>query len=129
GDYAVTQNGTPNMSVNIAGGVPGGQILVPRTGTGFAGLYYGYNDATVNLTGFTAPPANTWISTVFAQAEDAAYSDASTIFQLGFVTGTAASSPVAPTLAVSAMALANIAIASTTTSITTGLITSKTFLA
>jgi hypothetical protein len=123
GDYAVTQNGTPNMTVNVAGGVPGGRILIPRTGTQYAGLYFGYNDASVSLTGFTAPSANTWISTVYAQAEDAAYGDATTVFHLAFATGSAASSPVAPSLAVSSMALANIAIASTTTSITTGLIT------
>jgi hypothetical protein len=123
GDYAVTQNGTPNMTVNIAGGVPGGRILIPRAGTEYAGLYFGYNDASVNLTGFTAPSANTWISTVYAQAEDTAYGDATTVFHLAFATGSAASSPVAPSLAVSSMALANVAISSTTTSITTGLIT------
>lgn len=127
-DYAVTQNGTPNMSVNIAGGAPGsgGGIWVPgTTSIGVQGLYYGYNDATVNLAVAASNPTNPRIDTPIAQVQDAAYAGATNSFSLAMVTGTAAASPVAPSLPASSLPLANLAIAANATTVVNANITDR----
>jgi hypothetical protein len=125
GDYLTTALGSPSMNVQIAGGVPGGQIFVPRTGTQSAGLYYGYNDAAVTLPISASNPTNPRIDVPIAQAEDAAYGDAATVFQLAVVTGTPAGSPTVPTIPVSGIALSHVAVAANATSITSGNITDE----
>lgn len=120
-DYAVTQNGTPNMSVNIAAG----QIWVPGTSSALQADYYGLNDAVVNLAIGASNPTNPRISIAAAQVQDAAYAGAVNSFSLVEVAGTPAASPVAPTLPASSLALANIAVAALATTIVTANITDK----
>lgn len=89
GGLAVTQNGTPNMSVNVAGGVPNGQVWVPGTSSALVqALYYCYNDAAVNLAISGSNPTNPRIDTVIAQVQDAAYAGSTNAWQLAVVTGT-----------------------------------------
>lgn len=128
GDYAVTQNGTPNMSVNIAGGAPGsgGGIWVPGTTlVGVQGLYFGYNDAVVNLALSASNPTNPRIDTAIAQVQDAAYAGATSSFSLSILAGTPAASPVAPSLPVSSLALANMAVAANATTVVNANITDR----
>ncbi len=89
GDLLVTQNGTPNMSVNIAAG----EIWIPgtaATGNDDApqGQYFGYNDATLNLAVAASNPTNPRIDKVCATVEDAAYSGSNNDWKLQVVTGT-----------------------------------------
>ncbi len=126
GDLQITQNGTPNMSVNCAGGVPGGEIWVPGTSVaGVQGSYYCMNDATGNLPIAASNPTNPRIDIAVAQVQDAAYAGASNNCQLAIVTGTPAGSPVAPSAPASSLVLANIAVAANATTVVTANITDK----
>lgn len=84
-DFQITQLGSPNMSVNVAGG----QIYIPGGSVANQGLYFGLSDATTNLLITAASPSNPRIDTVIAYVEDAAYSGANNDWKLGVVTGTA----------------------------------------
>lgn len=83
-DLAVTQNGTPNMSVNVAGG----SCWVPQTNAANGGLYFGLNDATVNLAISASNPTNPRIDTVVATVNDAAYAGGTNNWVLQVLTGT-----------------------------------------
>ena len=84
-DFQLTQNGTPNMTVNVAGG----QIYIPGGSAANQGLYYGLSDATTNLAVAAANATNPRIDTVIASVADAAYSGGSNNWSLSVVTGTA----------------------------------------
>lgn len=119
GDLAVTANGTPNMSVNVAKG----EALVAGTATVDQGTYYVFNDATVNLAVSAADATNPRIDLVVAKVTDT-LSDADT-WSLAVVAGTPAASPVAPTPPANSITLAQVAVAANATSITSGNITDK----
>jgi hypothetical protein len=93
-DFALTQNGTPNMSVNVGAGriwLPGTSLATVNPGGGAyypQGLYYGENDAAVNLAISASSPFNPRIDTVIAQVQDAAYAGAANSATLGVLTGT-----------------------------------------
>lgn len=139
---AITQNGTPNMSVNVAAGV----IYCPGTLGATSGFYansnaqtaYGlpssmtsqggyaaYNDATVNLTISAADPTNPRIDLVVASIQDAQYSGSNNQPVLQVITGTPAPSPSAPSAPASSVVLAQIAVAANATSIVTANITDE----
>lgn len=84
GDLDVTQNGTPNMSVNVAGG----SCWIPQTNAANGGLYFGLNDGTVNLAISAADLTDPRIDTVVATVNDAAYSGATNNWVLQVLTGT-----------------------------------------
>ncbi len=89
GDLLVTQNGTPNMSVNVATG----EVWIPgtlATGNDDApqGQYFGFNDATVNLAIAAANVTNPRIDKVCATVEDAAYAGSNNDWKLQVITGT-----------------------------------------
>lgn len=84
GDLALTQNGTPNMSVNVGTG----QIWVPGTTTATQGPYYSQNKAAVNLAITASNPSNPRVDTIIAQVQDAAYAGASRQFGPTVLTGT-----------------------------------------
>jgi len=120
GDMAVSQNGTPNMSVNVAAGqavVDGTQLAATQ------GAYVGTNDATANLTVAASDPTNPRIDIVVAQFEDSVYSGAANDFKLAVVTGTPAGSPVAPATPANAIVLAQVRVNAGVTSITNSNIT------
>ncbi len=120
GDLAVTQNGTPNMSVNVAKGsalITGNSVLAQ-------GVYAVTNDATVNLAIATADATNPRRDLVVVQVRDnttdaSGFNDA----RLFVVTGTPAASPVDPAIPAGCLVLARVAVAALATSIVNANIT------
>jgi hypothetical protein len=141
GDLAATQNGTPNMSVNVAAG----QVWMPGTlgaTTGFPanyngqayglpssfdsqGSYYGYQDGTVNLAIAAASPSLPRIDIVCASVQDAQYAGAANQPVLQVITGTPASSPSAPSAPASTVVICQVAVAANATSITNANVTDE----
>lgn len=118
---AVTANSPVGMSVRVAAGwaaIVG--TIQPNMGT-----YVAYNDATVTLTIATANPSNPRIDLVCMTVNDSYYTGALDNVVLQVVTGTPASSPVAPTLPANSIALATVAVAAAATSISSGNITDQ----
>jgi hypothetical protein len=97
-DCAVTANGTPNLTVNIALG----KGFIRGTQAVTQGVYHFVNDATLNLTGVPAGDATnpTW-HLVIIQVRDAGggYGGSSNDCRAVLVTGTPAASPADPSLA------------------------------
>lgn len=118
-DLLTTQNGTPNMSVNVAGGM----ALVRGTENTHQGVYAFYNDGTVNLAISAADPTNPRRDAAVVRVRDAAYSGASNDVALVVVTGTPAASPSDPTLPANALVLDRVAVSAADTSITNAEIT------
>jgi hypothetical protein len=121
GGYAVTQNGTPNMSVNVAAGrawIPGNQV---GNISGFLfntqGQYFALNDAVVNVAVAASNPTNPRIDLVVLQVLDAQYTGSTNLAQLAVITGTAAATPVAPAAPSNSLVLAQVAVAALATSI------------
>lgn len=121
-DMSVAQNGTPNMSVNVAAGqaaVDGTQDVVHQ------GTYVGLNDATANFSIAASDPTNPRIDIVVAQFEDSVYSGANNDFKIAVVTGSPAGSPVPPATPANAMVLAQVLVGATVTSIVNANITDQ----
>jgi hypothetical protein len=123
GDLVVSQNGTPNMSVNVAAG----SAFIAGTSSSTQGTYHATNDATVNLAIAAADPTNPRIDLVILEILDAFYSGANNKPQLRVVTGTPAGSPVAPPVSgnVGYIILAQVAIAALAGSVVNANITDK----
>lgn len=121
GDLAVTQNGTPNMSVNVAAG----RAFIRGTETASLnqGVYSFFNDGVVNLSIGAADPTNPRRDLIIAQVRDANYSGAANDARLAVVAGTPAASPADPTPPANALVLARVAVAAGATSITNANIT------
>ena len=124
-DLAVTQNGTPNMSVNVGAG----RAFV-RSGNASsiaAGTYAVMNDATVNVSISASDPTNPRIDLVVIQVRDNFYGEAADDVRITVVTGTPAASPAVPALTLfpNALVLAQVAVAAATTTITNANITDK----
>ena len=119
GSLAVTQNATPNMSVNIAAGWAA--ILGNSTTT--QGVYVAYNDAVVNAAIATAPASNSRIDLVCLTVNDAFYSGSTNNIVVNVVTGTVAASPVAPATPANSIALAQVLVGTSVTSIVNANIT------
>lgn len=122
GDMAVSQNGTPNMSVNVAAG------LIVIDGTQDAthqGSYVCLNDAVTNLTISAADPTNPRIDIVVAKVQDTQYSGATDAWSLAVVTGTPAPSPTPPAAPANSIILAQVAVAALATSIVNANITDE----
>lgn len=121
GDLLVTQNGTPNMSVNVAAG----HVWIDGTEAATQGAYHGYNDATKNLVVAASDPTNPRKDLVIAKVQDAAYSGATNAWSIAVVTGTPAASPVEPAVPANAVVLAMINVAALATTITNANITDR----
>jgi hypothetical protein len=121
GDLAVTQNGTPNMSVNVAAGA----AFVKNDRATFGGTYHVLNDATVNKTISAADATNPRRDLVVVRIRDAAYTGAVNSWDLFVITGTPAASPSDPAIPTdgSYITLARVAVAAGATSITNANIT------
>lgn len=136
-DLSVTQNGTPNMSVNVAAGmiwIPGtlgsttgmptnqtsqSAYGLPATFTA-QGSYCAYQDATVNLGITAADPTNPRFDLIVAAQQDAQYAGSNNQPVLSVVTGTPAPSPAVPAPPASSVVLAVIQVLAGVTSIVTG---------
>jgi hypothetical protein len=119
GSLAVTQNGTPNMSVNVAAG----WAAIVGDSTTNMGVYQIYNDAAQNLTITTAPVANSRIDRIVATVNDAYYSGLLNNVTFSVIAGTVAASPTAPATPSNSISLATIAVGTGVTSILTANIT------
>lgn len=129
-DLAVSQNGTPNMSVNVAAGRA--FIRSGNASSIAAGTYAVMNDATVNVAIAAADPTNPRIDLVVIQVRDTNYGEAASDARITVVTGTPAASPAVPALTLypNALVLAQVAVAAAATTIVTANITDKrTFVA
>lgn len=120
GDLVVSQNGTPNMSVNVAGG----RAFIPGSGT-YQGTYMVENRGTRNVTIATADGTNPRNDLIVARVRDSFYSGADDDWDIVAVTGTPAAVPVDPTPPDNSITLAKVAVAAGATSITTGNITDR----
>lgn len=118
-DLAVTQNGTPNMSVNIASG----RAVVFGDDSTDQQLYHIWNDATVNKTISAADPTNPRRDLVIAEVRDTLFGGAANDWRLRVVTGTPAASPADPSVPNTALVLARVAVAAGATSVTNANIT------
>ena len=115
----VTQNGTPNMSVNVAAGA----CFIRGTEAASQGVYHFYCDATVNLSIAAADPTNARRDLIVAQVRDAGYSGSDNDARLFVVTGTPSGSPADPAVPANSLVLARVAVAAGATTITTANIT------
>ena len=121
GDLAVTQNGTPNMSVNVAAG----RAFIRGTETASLnqGAYGFFNDGVVNLAVAASDPTNPRRDLVVAQVRDANYAGAANDARLAVITGTPAAVPSDPTIPANCLVLARIAVAAGSTSVLNAAIT------
>jgi hypothetical protein len=125
GSLTVSQNGSPNMSVNVNSGF----IYIPGTEGSKQGLYSCLNDASKNVTIAAADGSNPRIDLIVCKVQDTVYSGATNSWSIVAVTGTPAGSPVAPTAPANSITLARIAVGAGVTSIVTANITDVRFYA
>jgi hypothetical protein len=118
-DLLVTQNGTPNMSVNVALG----WASIVGDFTTNMGTYIAYNDGAQNLIITTANGSNPRIDLICMTVSDSYYSGALNQVAFQVIAGTPAPSPVAPTLPQNSISLARVAVGAGATQILTGNIT------
>ena len=133
GELAVTQQGTPNMSVILGAGramVAGSQVT-PPAGLSFTtqAMYNVLNDGSITLTVTTSNPTNPRIDAVYVGVQDAFYSGSNNQAVAGIVVGVPAPSPVAPSVPVNSQLVAYIAVGAGVTSIVNANITAKAPLA
>lgn len=115
GSLVVTQNGTPNMSVNVADGI----CWVPGTENTYQGHYVVENQGALNVLIAAADPTNPRRDLIIVRVRDAIYSGASNVATIEAVTGTPAASPADPALpAGSCWVIARVAVAAAAASIT-----------
>jgi len=119
GGLTVAQNGTPNMSVNVAAG----RAVVLGDDSGEQQLYHIWNDGTVNKMISAADPTNPRRDLVIAEVRDTLYGGAANDWRIRVVTGTPAGSPADPATPNNAIVLARVAVAAAATSITNANIT------
>ena len=115
---AVTAQGSPNMTVNVASGW--GTIV---SSTANAGVYQFYNDATAVLNITAADATNPRVDRVVATVNDAYYSGSTNNVVFSVIAGTPAASPSAPATPSNSISLATIAVAANTTTISSANIT------
>ena len=115
GDLAVTQNGTPNMTVNVATG----QVVVPGSEGTYQGAYICENRGSLSVSIAAADATNPRYDLIVARVRDAAYSGATNTFAIEAVTGTPAASPAEPTIPANSWVLARITVAALDTAINT----------
>jgi len=118
-DLQITQNGTPNMSVNASAGY----AAVVGTTQANMGTYLAYNDASANITIPTANSSNPRIDIVVVAISDAYYTGTLNTVAFQVVSGTPAASPTAPVIPANSVALCQIAVGTSVTSILTANIT------
>ena len=113
GDLLVAESDTPAMSVQIAGG----RALIQGTESTYSGVYMVENRGVASATIAAADVSNPRIDIVCATIEDSAYSGATDAWSISVTTGTAAASPVAPSLPSNSLLLCTVAVAAAASSI------------
>lgn len=118
-DLAVTQNGTPNMSVNVASG----WAAIVGDYTTNMGTYQCYNDATTNVLIAPADGSNPRIDLICMTVSDSYYTGSLNQVAFNVVTGVPSVSPAVPATPTNSIVLARVAVGAGAVSITTGNIT------
>jgi hypothetical protein len=118
-EFAVTQAGSPNMTVLVGAGM----ASIPGTESTNQGNYIVHNDASLTLSISAAHGSLARIDLVVINIRDTVYSGADNDSQCQVVTGTPASSPVAPAAPNNSIILAQVAVGAGVTSIVTANIT------
>lgn len=118
-DLAITANGTPNMSVNVASG----WAAIVGDYTTNMGTYQAYNDATTNLTITTANGSNPRIDLICMTVSDSYYTGSLNQVAFNVVAGVPSGTPAVPATPTNSIALARVAVGAGATSITSGNIT------
>ena len=118
-DLQITQNGGGNMSVNVSSGWA---AIVGTTQVNM-GTYMAYNDASTNLTIATASSSNPRIDLVVITINDAYYTGSLNNVSFQVIAGTPAASPTVPATPANSLALGQIAVGTSVTSILTANIT------
>ena len=113
GDMAVTQQGTPDMTVDVAGGR--GYVL--GTEATYQGTYFFENRGVTNLAISAAHATLARKDLVVAMVEDSNYSGATLAWSLAVVTGTADAAPADPTQPPNSLLLARVNVAALASSI------------
>ena len=113
GDLLVAESDTPAMSVQIAGG----RALIQGTESTYSGVYMVENRGVASATIAAADVSNPRIDIVCATIEDSAYSGATDAWSISVTAGTAAASPVAPSLPSNSLLLCTVAVAAAASSI------------
>ena len=118
-DLQITQNGGGNMSVNVSSGY----AAIVGTTQSNMGTYMAYNDASTNLTVSTASGSNPRIDLVVVTVNDAYYTGTLNNVSFQVIAGTPAASPTVPATPANSLALGQIAVGTSVTSILTANIT------
>jgi len=124
-DLAVTPNSPAGMTVLIASG----WAAIVGSYQANMGTYMIYNDATVTATITTSNPSNPRIDLIVATVSDAYYTGSLNQVAFQVIAGTPAASPVAPSTPINSIALAQVYVGATVTSISSGNITDQRVLA
>lgn len=121
GDFAVTENGTPNMTVTVAAG----RAFILGTENASQGMYFveARTSTSVVITAAHATLARKDL--IVAKVEDAAYSGAVNAWSLVAVAGTPAGSPAEPAVPANALVLAMVDIPAADTTIGNAQITDR----
>lgn len=115
GDLAVSQNGTPDMSVNVSAG----GVFVPGTRTATQGVYFCWNDGTVNVALDPSDSTNARIDLIVARVSDKEYDAGNTdTWSIAVVKGTVSGNPAEPSLPADAWKLAAVRVNANAASIT-----------
>lgn len=126
GSLEVTQNGTPNMSVNVAAGIA---FVLGDDDPDQQPNYLFFNDGDVNVALDPADVTNDRIDIIVAQVRDSVFSGANDDARLIAITGTPAGSPSAPALPNNCLLLAEVLVENGETTILNGDITDSRVLA
>lgn len=120
-ELAVSQSGSPAMSVDVASGA----VAIPGSESSTQGVYFAFNDAAVTLSISAAHASLSRIDIVVVNIRDAQYSGANNDAQLQVVTGTPAGSPSAPAAPNNSTTLAQVLVGPGVTSIVDANITDQ----
>ncbi|MFN0028412.1 MAG: hypothetical protein ACKV2O_14720 [Acidimicrobiales bacterium] len=105
-DLLVTQNGTPNMSVNV----DTGQVVIPGTQGTYAGVYFCENQGAVNIALAAADATNARYDLIVARVRDNQYGGGIDTFAIEAVTGVPAAVPLEPAIPANSWVLARVTV-------------------
>jgi len=133
GEMALSQQGTPNMSIVLGAGRAKvvGNSVSPPAGLNFTtqAMYDTLNDAPLTLTVTASNATNPRIDAAWVQVQDSFYSGAANTAVPGVTAGVPAPTPAAPAIPTNAILIGYIAVGANVTTIVTANITQQTSVA
>jgi len=125
GDMLVTENNTPDMTVNIAAG----GAFIRNTASADGGVYHVYNDAPANVVIGAADPTNNRNDLVVVKVRDSEYSGSDDDAMFDVVQGTPDAAPIDPVVPDNCLVLARVVVTAAVSSVTDGAISNLPSLA